>query len=459
MPFSRKPNQFVACLLVSLFVFGCGNGPDSRNIDTPLPEALYHSEVEAAKESSLTPEGRLEGLKRLARLYHANGYQSKAIDVYRELCELDPRNPVWPHSLANLLAGYGRLQEALPLQAKAVELAPNERAPRLRLAEMRLKNNQVDQAEEILQSILESDPNEKYALLGLARCDVAKENWASARGRLENAVSIDPNFTGAWALLSTALEKLGVDQLAEIARVKSFGRYVDFPDPWLNDLWKDCFDPYQLSVAAAVTTDRELSKSLLEKAISLSPSSGAYHRQLGNIHLQEGEMLEAKKRFEIAVEADPKDAESWSSLVNVLMQLDDYKALSLALDTALPLCPNSAYLHYMNGRRYAMVGLYQQAQREFEESKRIQPHEGRSYVQLAMISLMQGNLLEAKREAEAAMMREPSNPDIYVVLAKASIMAKRRAEARLWISKLMELPNHSPEDLRILKENFEQAFR
>ncbi len=446
-------------LLSLVTLVSCGDADRADSASKSSYQRLFESEIENAARLAKAPETSIEGLSKLARLYHANGQLSEAIRYYEQLGELEPDNPRWPHALASILAGYGRLGEAMPLQLKAVRLAPDEPAPSLRFAEMYLKLNQVDEAETIYQNLLATKPEEVYALLGLARCDLSKDQLDSARQRLEQAVSIDANFIGGWALLSTVLEKLGQKELWEIARVKSFGRYVDFPDPWLNDLWMDCYDPYQLSVAAAVTTDKEQSKRLLEKALSLEPASSSYHRQLGNLLLGEGDAKNAKAEFEKAVEADSKDAEAWSSLVHILMEEKDFKTLSSTLEEALSLCPGSAYLHFINGRRYAMMGLYGQAKSELEEAKRIQPHEGRSYVHLAMIYLMEGKIGEARREAQTALKREPSNPEIYVILAKTSIMLGKQKDAKALIEKLSAIPTHSKADLEMLTQEYYQAFR
>lgn len=450
---------FVACLAILFGLAGCSPNATESQDAIPAHLARYQAELEKARESSSDPTTEKAGLETLAKLLHSNGSQTEAMKAYRRLIVIDPTNPRWPHSLAYLLAGYGKLDEAIPFQESAAKLALSEVAPKLRLAEMLIKRNQPEDATALYQQVLELDPDNKYALLGLARCELERGDIQSAQDKLERSVEIDPQFTGGWALLSTVFEKRGLHESAKEARIKSFGRYVDFPDPWLGDLWEFCYDPYQLSVAAAVTTDSAESRKLLERAIELAPSSSSYHRQLGNLLQKQGDLASSQAQYEKAVEADRYDSESWAALVNVLMNRQDYKRLSATLEEALALCPESAYLHYANGRRFAMIGLYDNAVQEFSEAKRIQPHEGRSYVQLAMIHLMKGDIEKAKSEVEVARKKEPSNPDIYVLLAKTSIMAGNRIEAKKWYQALAEIPNHSKEDLQILRQDYEHAFR
>lgn len=455
--------KLIYCSLPSAFLLfillGCSNSSAPSVNETPAYIAAYEKEVENAKRLVQGESGERASLKQLAKLYHANGKLNEAIQCYRRLCEIDSKDPRWPHLLANLLAGYGRLDEAMPYQLLAVELAPELLAPSLRLAGMFQKLNKIEEAEELYKSIHERDPNNPYALLGLARCDISKGNWDLARDRLERSVFVDKNFVGGWGLLSTVLEELGQGELSRIARMKSFGRYVDFPDPWLNDLTQYCYDPYQLSVAAAVSTELEVSIALVKQAIALDPFSSSYYRQLGNLLQKDGDTESARIQFELAVEVDPEDSESWAALIHLMMNEQDYDSVNVALEKSLSLCSDSAYLHFVSGRRYVMVGLYQKAKMEFEEAKRIQPHEGRSYVQLSMLYLMQGDIQKAKNEVEVARSKEPSNPEIYVMLTKISILSGKRFEARRWLNALQAIPNHSKEDFQILTQEYKLAFK
>ena len=55
----------------------------------------------------------------------ANGFDHEGEKGLGVLITLQPQEPRWPHLLAKLLAGYGRLPEALAWHEKTVALAPN----------------------------------------------------------------------------------------------------------------------------------------------------------------------------------------------------------------------------------------------------------------------------------------------------------------------------------------------
>ncbi|MDQ8179325.1 tetratricopeptide repeat protein [Pelagicoccus sp. SDUM812005] len=454
--------SLLAKLLLGFALAACGKAPheDSNaalQTEPRDPSAIYQTEVEKALSQS--EAGDRQALERLAKLYHANGEPSKAMQAYRRLMERDPDQPAWPHLLASLLAGFGQLREAHELQALAASKASAPLAPLLKLGELQLKLNRYDLAKETFQKAAATAPPSTHALLGLARCDIHEENWQDALSKFEKSVSIDPGFRAGWALLTTVLEHLQQSELAEIARTRSFGKQIPIPDPYLEEIDSHCYDPYQLSVAAATSNDPTSAQRLLERAIELAPNSSAYLKQLGTLYQSEGKLAAAKAYYQQATSLAPRDSESWAALIHLLMEEQNYSELSRAIDQALISCPDSGYVHFGNGKRYAMIGLYEKAKTEFQHAKRLQPNEARSYIQLSMIALMQGYLAMANQEATAALKAEPSHPDPLVMLAKIAISQKRRTEARKRIRELQDHPNRSLEDLEILEQSFRQSFR
>ncbi len=94
----------------------------------------------AAAKFATWPPDRV-ALAEFAQLCHVNGRLDEAMRAYEALMLVEPAEARWPHHLAHLLAGYGRMVEALPLLEKATVLAPDEPIVWQRLGEVRLKNN------------------------------------------------------------------------------------------------------------------------------------------------------------------------------------------------------------------------------------------------------------------------------------------------------------------------------
>jgi tetratricopeptide (TPR) repeat protein len=118
------------------------------------------------------------GIAELGRLYHANGHAAEAAWCYTGAREVAPTEALWPHLLASLLAGAGRLEEALPLWREAVRLDPDYEPARLRLGDVLLKSNQAAEAARVYEAVLARTAHQPYALLGLARCRLSAGDWA-----------------------------------------------------------------------------------------------------------------------------------------------------------------------------------------------------------------------------------------------------------------------------------------
>jgi len=168
--------------------------PDFGLATWPEP---FRKRVEAA-DAKLAGPGKLpevSALAELARLYHANGFLREAEQAYRGLLVFDPQNAHWPHLLATLLAGYGRLDDAIPLLRRAVSLAPDYVPARLHLGDALLKNGKETEADVVYRELLAHFPEQPYALLGLERIDIATSRLTAAREELTRAVRADPPTT------------------------------------------------------------------------------------------------------------------------------------------------------------------------------------------------------------------------------------------------------------------------
>mgnify|MGYP005859221749 CR=1 FL=1 len=107
-----------------------------------------------AAEARLAAGSDPRALGALGSLYCANGFLSEAAQCYQGLVELEADEPRWPHRLAHILAGYGRVAEAIPLWRRTLDLAPDYMPARLRLGDALLKDNQTDEAAAVYAAAL-----------------------------------------------------------------------------------------------------------------------------------------------------------------------------------------------------------------------------------------------------------------------------------------------------------------
>ncbi len=402
------------------------------------------------------------GLAGLSRLYHANGFYREAIQCYETLGRLEPHEARWPHLHASILAGSGRIDEALPLWQRAVALAPDYLPARIRLGDILAKANRRPQAIQAYAAALQREPSNPYALLGLARNDLVERDWSRARAHLEQAVTAHPDFIGALSLLVTVYEHEGEPKGARGLR-EVIGRkeFRDIPDPWLDELIGDCYDSYRLSVAAAVAglaDDTAAAQNLLERAVALSPEAASYRRQLGQLLFRQHDYPSARRHLEKAVALAPDDSDAWLSLVDVLTAQNQPAEAERALLTGLAACPLSAALHYAYGHRLGESDRPGPAIAELQTAKKLRPSEANAYVDLALVYFRLNRIEDGVAEMRAALTVQPGHPLAMQVLARHAINSGDEPAARQWIQQLRQQPRVSEADLGTIIGEYQQHF-
>lgn len=405
----------------------------------------------------------VEGLKDLSRLYQANGYLNPAIQVYEGLRRAEPQNPRWTHLEAGLLAGFGRLDEAIPLLRRTLELSPDYLPARIRLADALLKTNQTDAAAAEYRNALSADPNNVYALLGMARCKMEAKHWTLAEENLRRAVQAKPTFSAAWQLLSTLAEQRGDKEAAiQAERAATAGtRFQDIPDAWADELLDDCYDPYRLRVAAAVLEDARdpaTGVRFLERALRLSPENASAHRELGRLYMQRGQPLEARPHLEKAVALAPEDAENWIGLVKVTTAMQDAAGLNRALLAGLSHCPDSPSLHLERGRQLLAERKISEALVEFEESKRLRPNEPDALLQIGISYLYLGDTVKGLTAMQEVLRVQPDHPTALLALCRGAVDNGNEAVALQWLARLRQQVRLRPEDWTEISDYFQQHF-
>jgi len=433
-----------------------------RRPDLSALPAEMNQRVVAGERRARSGPDPIAGLAELSRLYHANGFYPEASACYHGLLRVDVTNPYWPYRLATIVAGYGELEEALPLWRRAVKLAPDYVPARLRLGDTLLKTNQNAEAAKVYAAVLTREPRNPYALLGLARIDVDAGRWDAARERLEVVVQ-QSNYGIGYDLLPTVYEHLGMDAAAAAirARQKASGAFFDVPDPWIDDLIPDCYDTYRISAAAGTADhagDLRTAMRVLERALALEPDRAVFHFQMGGFCLKARDYAKAREHFERCTVLAPDFADGWAQLTELEMKLGNRAASDRALTSGLEHCPASPGLHLERGRRLGAAGLHSEAIREFQLTIRLRPQEVDGYVELASIYFSLDRVAEGIAELKKSLQVEPGNPVALTTLAFYAINVGDEIAARDWMRRIRQQPRIASETASQLVAAFQQKF-
>jgi tetratricopeptide (TPR) repeat protein len=431
--------------------------PSLTDQQAALTESLAEAEARARTWLHATA-----GLADLSRLYHANGYYPEAMACYEGLRQIEPANGRWPHLQASIIAIFGRMEEALPLLQQAVALAPDYLPARLRLGDVLLKGNRPAEATQVYAEALRRAPGDPYALLGLARCDLTANDWTKAKARLEEAMARHPDSIGVLSLLVTVSEHFGDFATADSLKT-AIGRreFSDLPDPWVDDLAEVCFDAYRLSVAAAVANsagNRTTALDLLDRSIALAPNASTYHRQAGQLLLDDRNYGAAKTHLEKAVALNPADSDAWLRLIDALRGLGQTQAAVSALLNGLSHCPQSPSLHLEYARWLRDSNRLDEAIAEFRYGYQLRPSEASPLVELATAYITAGRTDEAVAALNLALERQPDHPTALATLAFLAISNNDEAGAlRRW-EQIRRQPKTPAAIINSLRQSYQQQF-
>lgn len=423
---------------------------------------LLQERIDWSAQRALAGTEAIASLGELSRLYHANGFFDEAMQCYTGLEQLEPREALWLHRHATILAGYGQAEPALERWRRVAELAPEHTPARIRLGDLLVKMNRLSEAEDVYAKILQRDPKESYALLGLARCDIESGRWEEARDRLEIVVA-QTNYVLGYDLIVTVYEHFGQTARAAAVRAQSraSGAYRDPPDAWMDVLLDDCFDPYRLSLAAGTIAragDSPGALRLLERALRIAPDDVSVNFQIAGLHLMNRTYDKARFHFERCTTLAPEFADGWAHLSGLLETIGDRAGAEGTLATGLVRCPESPGLHIMRARNLRRAGRKQEAIAAFETSIRLRSNEADAYLELAAVLFELNRAPEGVERLLQALDAEPDHPTALSFLAFHAITAGDESAARQWLARVRNQPRVPQNQVERLLTAFREKF-
>ena len=424
--------------------------------------AATREQIEKADAETRARFGGVKALSRLSRLYHANGFYGEALGCYEMLERLQPGEPRWFHRHASILSGYGDVEPAIKLWEHVLGLAPDYFVARLRIGDSQFKTGNRDAAGAAYEEVLKRSHDNPWALLGLARIDFDAKRWEAARERLD-AVSRQTEGQIGADLLVTVYQRLGRLDLARETRgtAKTGGIYRDPPDPWIDELVEDCYDPYRISLASGVYSHSgqpERALKLLQRALEIAPNDVSCRFQLGTFHASRHEINLAAEQFLRCTQIAPEFADGWVWLSTMQQETGDTATADRTLADGLAHCPNSPGLHLMYARKLEEAERKSEAIGEYLNSIHLRPNEPDAYLRLGSLLIKLGRTEEGLQQIRAALATDPGFPLALSLMAFTSITAGDKTEARRWMQRVSEQPRIEPAQYERLGQAYREQF-
>jgi len=467
--------KFAPVIIILALLVAAGGGWICRRINTTaalrayLPDRPRVPGMPGALADRLDDTGedlrqqhKIESLAELARLYHANGYFDEARRCYAGLMKLEPGNARWPHCLAVILAGDGQLAEAVPLSKKAIALDRSYLPARVKLGDALFNLNRPALAEVEYQAVLKIDPNHPYALQGLARVEMAREKWEGARVHLEASCARTDDMIGG-DLLVTVYEKTGHSDLARSLRAKrkALSAFFDIPDPWVDEMFVDCYNPYRATLAAGSAEragDTGAAMRLLEHVNQIAPDYPLSRFQMGVLLTKQHDYPSAIAALERAAQLDPRFADTWLWLIYAHRGQNDETGARSAIEKGLILCPDSSGLHLEKAKTLVVDGNLGAAEEHYRKVITFSPEQSYGYIELAKFLVQNQRFDDALVILKRGLEIEPEEPTMMSLLAFYRISTGNQMDARKWIGRLQAQPRTPPMVLAKLSELFVSQF-
>jgi serine/threonine protein kinase/tetratricopeptide (TPR) repeat protein len=336
--------------------------------------------------------------------YHKAENVSNAIELFRRALARDP----------NYVLAYAGLGEAYATRYDAT-----------------YEPKWLDEAMEACERAVNLDHKSAQGLTCLGTVYAKRGKYDEAVQQFTRAVQTDSTNEGAYRGLGAAYERLG--RLGEAEKTYRLAIQAR-PEYWAGYGWLGSFYAHQARYSEAA---REFGN-----AIALAPDDPHGYRMLGGVYIFMGDYTKAIEVLRHAIELFPTP-EAYSNLGIAYFNLRRFEESVNVLERACTAntkdydsCGNLARAYYWSpSKRSQARETYERAIRMAEESLRVNPKDGDTYVSMANYYAMLSNRTQAVKNLEKALNLKSGIPEYLGIAAVVHNQFGEREEALAWLEK------------------------
>lgn len=222
-----------------------------------------------------------------------------------------PRHFLGWKALGNLRLVQGRIEEALELFTKSVQLAPGDSQALNNLGSVLLELGRLEEAEENFKRALDLTPDYVQAHNNLGITCLRLGRFEEALASYRQALAISPNYAEAHNNLGNALKNLGRLKEAEESFRQALIYKPDFAEAH-NNLGNVLLE----ELGSGESLDK--AKKSFRMALKINPSYARAHGSLGDILLKQGRLKDAIVHYRKCIDLDPLWVQAHSGLSKAL---------------------------------------------------------------------------------------------------------------------------------------------
>lgn len=366
------------------------------------------------------------------------GNFSQAKDVAAKFVEKCPENRVAPLILIESMIGTADLEHARPLADQFVQDNPKNARARFDLARLQLQDRQWSEAEKNLRLSWQLDPKRLTAGLALSRLVEVHGNTSEAESILKRMTELRPDSVELLYALAAFYLRNG--QVASAERTFKQVQTVGHANP--RD--RGSLAAFYGAIGRPQEAEKELRRILAD-----SPTDSLNWRRLAEIEI---DLNRRDVSRQIANDLVRKDSGDWEALLTLArLDVDDGKSEQALkeLEQARKVQPYSPQIEFQTARSYMLQGRMDLAKNSLAAALKASPDLLPAKVLMADLELRAGHTQSAIQILNQALKQRPSLIQPYLLLSQAYAIegAYQLAEENL---NRMVNPNASPRDQAII---------
>jgi len=311
-----------------------------------------------------------------AQLEKTKGNDEKAFQEYEKAIECDPSSFYLRKGLIAMSLGQNKIDLAKDALEKTLKRFPDEADLQLMLAQICKNEGKIWKASKIIERVLRRNPDNQNARYLLLIIFLEDKKWPAAEKQARRII----DFTSSDK--PDDLKKVYFLLAMEYAKAENYSEGIKY----LKEAQLVSADNPEIHAALGTfyEADGELGEALkeYEKALELSPLALGIYQKLGDVYSRLEEINEAISIYEKALQINNSDYISITNLAQLYYSQGKYnEGLKLLQD-----CPvKDARVYYLMGTFFLRLKRMDEAQESLEKAVSIFPNSFISYYLLIHI--------------------------------------------------------------------------
>ena len=245
-----------------------------------------------------------EELCRQGHSFSINGDDQKALELFREAIEQDPRSVMAWNGLGSCQVGLNRPAAAIESYKQAIKINPNDETPHFILGNFYAKLGRHQEAIESYKQVIQINPDleSAYFKLGLSYAQLGRID--DGKDAFKTVIQLNPDAAPAHFNIGIAYTKLGRYQDAIKAHQEVLRINPEFAPAYNN-----------LGVVYGKLGDSNTEINSYKEAIRIDPDFAPAHYNLGYTLFQKGNKAAALDEYKILKGLDEDAADKLFDLI------------------------------------------------------------------------------------------------------------------------------------------------